>query len=144
MYVLGWLSCCSESRIRWDHLLLYLRNGGCWQSVQSTVEAAVEAAEASPLCRLRHCVYQCVCVSQQQQPYIDTVGNLCSCKWQFAFEAIRVSIQGVKSLWGDRLTFLRLGTGDTDRWCINKGLFSTYHCPQCPILEKRNDPPKVM
>ena len=27
----------------------------------------------------------------------------------------RVSIQGVKSLWGDHVVFPRLGTGDTDR-----------------------------
>ena len=38
---------------------------------------------------------------------------------------IRVSIQGVKSLWGDCVVFPRLGTGDTDRWRINKGLFAT-------------------
>ena len=32
----------------------------------------------------------------------------------------RVSIQGVKSLWGDRVVFPRLRTGDTNRWGINK------------------------
>ena len=31
-------------------------------------------------------------------------------------EMDRVSIQGVKSLWGDCVIFPRLGTGDTDRW----------------------------
>ena len=36
-----------------------------------------------------------------------------------------VSIQGVKSLWGDRVVFPRLGTGVTDRWHISKGLFAT-------------------
>ena len=32
------------------------------------------------------------------------------------FRGLAVSIQGVKSLWGDRVVFPRLGTGDTDRW----------------------------
>ena len=31
----------------------------------------------------------------------------------------RVSIQGVKALWGNRVVFPRLGTGDTDRWLIH-------------------------
>ena len=38
---------------------------------------------------------------------------------------LRVSNQGVKSLWGDRVVFLRLGTGDTDKWRIYKGIFAT-------------------
>ena len=53
------------------------------------------------------------------------------------------SIQGVKSLWRDRVVFLRLGTtGDTDRWRMDKDLFATCQCPQCPTSEKRRDPPK--
>ena len=32
---------------------------------------------------------------------------------------IRVSIQGVKSLWGDRVVFSRLGTGDTDLFIVS-------------------------
>ena len=60
------------------------------------------------------------------------------------FEKILDSIQGVKSLWGDRIVFPRLGTGDTDRWHINKGLFATCQCPRCPISEKRCNPPKVI
>ena len=56
----------------------------------------------------------------------------------------RVSIQGVKSLWGDRFVFPRLGTGDTDRGRINKGLFTTCQSPWCPISEKRRDPPKLI
>ena len=56
----------------------------------------------------------------------------------------RVSIQGVKSLLGDRIVFPRLGTGDTDRWRINLCLCATCQCPQCPISEKRHDPPKVI
>ena len=36
----------------------------------------------------------------------------------------RVSIQGVKSLWGDRIVFPRLGTRDTDRWHINLSVSS--------------------
>ena len=55
-----------------------------------------------------------------------------------------ISIQGVKSLWGDRIIFPRLGTGDTDRWRVNKGLFATCECLQCPILEKRDNPPNVI
>ena len=57
---------------------------------------------------------------------------------------IRVSIQGVKSLWGDCFIFPRLGTGDTDRWCISKGLFATCQCPWYPISEKRCYRPKVI
>ena len=49
------------------------------------------------------------------------------------FGRARVSVQGVKSLWGNCVVFRRLGTGDTDRWHIN--LF---------ISEKRLDPPKVI
>ena len=41
----------------------------------------------------------------------------------------RVSIQGVKSLYGDCIVFPRLGTGDTDRWRINKGRLSVYPVP---------------
>ena len=33
---------------------------------------------------------------------------------------VKVSIQGVKSLWGDCVVFPRLGTAETDRWHINK------------------------
>ena len=33
----------------------------------------------------------------------------------------RVSIQGVKSIWWNRVVFSRLGTGDDDRWPISKG-----------------------
>ena len=40
-------------------------------------------------------------------------------KSRFSWLKPRVSIQGVKSLWGDRVVFLRLGTGDTDMWRIN-------------------------
>ena len=53
----------------------------------------------------------------------------------------RVSIQGVKSLWGDHVVFPRLDTGDTDRWRINKGLYATCQCSWCPISE---NPPKVI
>ena len=53
---------------------------------------------------------------------------------------LMVSIQGVKSPWGDRVVYPRLGTGDTDRWRINKGLYATCHCPRCPISEKRCGP----
>ena len=56
----------------------------------------------------------------------------------------RVSIQGVKSLWGDHVVFPRLVTGDTDRWRINKGLCATCQGPWCPILKKQSDPPKVI
>ena len=56
----------------------------------------------------------------------------------------RVSIQGVKSLWGYRVVFPRLGIGDTDRWRINKGLSATCQCPRGPILEKRREPNKVI
>ena len=40
--------------------------------------------------------------------------------------------------------FPRLGTRDTDRWRINKGLFATCQCPQCPISEKRCNCPEVI
>ena len=43
----------------------------------------------------------------------------------------RVSIQGVKSLWGDGVVFLRLGTGDTDRWQITLCICTTCQCPRC-------------
>ena len=56
----------------------------------------------------------------------------------------KVSVQGAKSLWGVCSVFPRLGTGDTDRRCINKGLFATCQCPWCPTSEKRRDPPKVI
>ena len=56
----------------------------------------------------------------------------------------RVSIQGAKSLWGDRVGFPRLVAGNSDRWRINKGLFANCQCPWCPISEKRCDPPKVI
>ena len=56
----------------------------------------------------------------------------------------RVSIQGVKSLWGDCVDFPRLGTGDTDRWRINLLLCVTCQCPWCPISEKRCNCPKVI
>ena len=52
----------------------------------------------------------------------------------------RVSIQGVKSIWGDCVVFLRLGTRDANRWHINLCLCATCQCPQCPISEKRGDP----
>ena len=39
---------------------------------------------------------------------------------------IRVSIQGVKSLFRDRVVFLSLGTRDTDKWRIDKGLFANF------------------
>ena len=45
---------------------------------------------------------------------------------------MRVSIQGVKSFWGDRVVFPRLETGDTDRWRINLS------------AEKQCNPPKVI
>ena len=59
----------------------------------------------------------------------------------------RVSIQGVKSLWGDRVVFPRLGTGNTDRWQINLCLCATcqtdsVQCSRCPISEKRCNPHK--
>ena len=60
------------------------------------------------------------------------------------FRGLAVSIQGVKSLWGDRVVFPRLGTGDTDGWRINKDLFATCQCPPFPISEKRCDSPKVI
>ena len=37
----------------------------------------------------------------------------------FLFVCSRVSIQGVKSLWGDHVVFPRLGTGTTEGWRIN-------------------------
>ena len=37
----------------------------------------------------------------------------------------RVSIQGVKSLFGVCIVFQRLGTGDTEWWQINLCLFAT-------------------
>ena len=55
----------------------------------------------------------------------------------------RVSIQGVKSLWGDRIVFPRLGTGDTDRWQINLCLCATCQCTGCPISEQWRNPFKV-
>ena len=57
---------------------------------------------------------------------------------------LMVSIQGVISLWGDRVVFPRLGIGDTDRWSMNLCLCTTCQCPRCPILEKRRNPPKVI
>ena len=54
---------------------------------------------------------------------------------------LMVSIQGLKSHWRGCVVFPRLGTWDTDRWRINKGLFTTCQCPQCPILEKGCNPP---
>ena len=59
-------------------------------------------------------------------------------------EKIRVSIQGVKSLCGDRVIFPRLGTKDTDRWHMNLCLRATCQCPWCLISEKQYDPPKVI
>ena len=56
----------------------------------------------------------------------------------------RVSIQGVKLLWGDPVVFPRLGTWDTDRWRINECLFVTCQCPWRPISEKRHNLPKVI
>ena len=55
----------------------------------------------------------------------------------------KVSVQGVKSLWGDCSVFPRLGTRDTDRWRIILPLCATCQCPWCPILEKRCNHPKV-
>ena len=59
-----------------------------------------------------------------------------------ASRSTRVDIQGVKSLWRDHILFPRLGTGDTDRWRINKGLFPSCQCHQCPTLENHVIPPK--
>ena len=47
-----------------------------------------------------------------------------------------VSIQAVKSLWGDRVVFPRLGIGNTDRWRINLCLCDTCQCPRCQMSEK--------
>ena len=55
----------------------------------------------------------------------------------------KVSVQGFKSLWGNRVVFPRLGTGDTDRWQINLCLYATCQCPRHPISEKQGDCPKV-
>ena len=44
--------------------------------------------------------------------------------------SVRVSIQGVKSLWGDHIVFPRLGAGDTDRWPINLCLCTTCQCTE--------------
>ena len=59
----------------------------------------------------------------------------------------RVSIQGVKSLGGIAAFFRDWApgtlTGGTYRpGYINKGLFATCQCPQCPILEKLCNCPK--
>ena len=40
-------------------------------------------------------------------------------------DGLGISIQGVKSLGGDRVVFPRLGTGDTDKWQINLCLCAT-------------------
>ena len=54
---------------------------------------------------------------------------------------IRVSIQGVKSLWGDCIVFPRLGTGDTER--ANKPLFMHYlSVSLVPNLGKMTRSPK--
>ena len=80
--------------------------------------------------------------------------NICSKRFKYEFgynkhmdvehgsRTGRVSIQGVKSLGGDRVVFPRLGTRDTDRWHLIKALFSTCQCPWCPTSEKRSDHPK--
>ena len=47
-----------------------------------------------------------------------------------------------KSLWRECSVFPRLGTGDTDRWQITLCLCATCQCLQCPISEKRCDPPQ--
>ena len=41
----------------------------------------------------------------------------------------KVSIQRVKSLWVDRIIFLRLGTGDTDRWGNKPGFSPPVSVP---------------
>ena len=72
--------------------------------------------------------------------YSVIVSLYCSYKPKSSCPRHRVSIKGVKSLWGDYNVFPRLGTGDTDRWRINFCL--THQCPRCPISEKRRDPPQ--
>ena len=54
----------------------------------------------------------------------------------------RVSIHGVKSLWGDHVVFPRLDTGDTDRWRINKGLSPPVSVPgaqswKCDVIPQK-------
>ena len=56
---------------------------------------------------------------------------------------IRVSIQGVKLLLGDRLIFPRLGPGDTDRWQIN--LYAPpVSIPNAQSRKNNGIPPKVI
>ena len=47
------------------------------------------------------------------RPWAQQVDNFQDLKFNFGIQT-RVSIQGVKSLWGDLVVFPRLGTGDTD------------------------------
>jgi hypothetical protein len=56
----------------------------------------------------------------------------------------KVSVHGVKSLWGDCRVFPRLGAEESDRCHINLPLCTTCQCPWCPISEKRYNHPKVI
>ena len=54
----------------------------------------------------------------------------------------RVSIQGVKSLWGDGVVFPRLGAGDTDRWQINLVYAPPVSVPGAQSRKNDAIPPK--
>ena len=54
----------------------------------------------------------------------------------------RVSIQGVKSLWGDYVVFPRLGTKDTNRWGINKVYWPPVSVPGAQSRKNDAIPPK--
>ena len=55
---------------------------------------------------------------------------------------IELASKELNHFWGDRVVFPKLGTGDTDRWHTNKGLFVTCKCPWSPISKEQRDPRK--